>query len=286
YLPKCNPSCNTGKCVNDNVCDCRGTLFKGQYCNEYYLIKRYKIVDNFLIILLFALSVLSVILIFAVIIYRKKSLIKQSGYDFLILILIGTIFNYLHCYFFTKDISRIYECYLNQIFLSIGYSFIYVSILVKTLRIYKIFKGRVKIKKGLKKTSMYFIILGFILIQLAIISLWKITDSVLIENKLTNDNQMYNECYYPLSNKINIIIRFIILFIGSYLAYEIRNVPNNFKEDLAVPVYICCLMNIFSDIYSRLNITKRIEDFFNGITVITYTFIVIWFLYINKFYKL
>eukprot|EP00833_Pecoramyces_ruminatium_P009669 jgi/Orpsp1_1/1183701/evm.model.c7180000086344.1 len=36
YLPTCNPSCNTGKCININVCDCSKSQYIGFYCNEYY----------------------------------------------------------------------------------------------------------------------------------------------------------------------------------------------------------------------------------------------------------
>jgi len=35
YIPQCSPSCNSGKCVNNNLCDCSSTPFIGRYCNEY-----------------------------------------------------------------------------------------------------------------------------------------------------------------------------------------------------------------------------------------------------------
>jgi len=78
YLPKCNPSCNTGICVNDNVCDCGNTNFRGQYCNEYYLLERNDYIDITLIVILCILSGLSSLLIVGVIIYRNKPIIKQS----------------------------------------------------------------------------------------------------------------------------------------------------------------------------------------------------------------
>ncbi|OUM61676.1 hypothetical protein PIROE2DRAFT_12271, partial [Piromyces sp. E2] len=41
YKPKCEPSCqNGGKCINDNICNCDGTLHKGQLCSDYYELGR------------------------------------------------------------------------------------------------------------------------------------------------------------------------------------------------------------------------------------------------------
>ncbi|KAL6626029.1 hypothetical protein U3516DRAFT_809530 [Neocallimastix sp. 'constans'] len=31
YIPKCEPSCNTGECINDNVCNCNKTHYTGNY---------------------------------------------------------------------------------------------------------------------------------------------------------------------------------------------------------------------------------------------------------------
>eukprot|EP00833_Pecoramyces_ruminatium_P000970 jgi/Orpsp1_1/1175002/evm.model.c7180000052278.1 len=40
FKPKCDLSCNAGKCVNNNVCSCEGTPYTGLQCNEYYKLKR------------------------------------------------------------------------------------------------------------------------------------------------------------------------------------------------------------------------------------------------------
>ncbi|ORY63734.1 hypothetical protein LY90DRAFT_505180 [Neocallimastix californiae] len=66
YLPKCFQNCNTGKCLNDDLCDCRDTIFTGKYCNEYYHHKKklfLYIIYNSLTFLLLALSVVSIYLI-------------------------------------------------------------------------------------------------------------------------------------------------------------------------------------------------------------------------------
>eukprot|EP00833_Pecoramyces_ruminatium_P010066 jgi/Orpsp1_1/1184098/evm.model.c7180000088000.1 len=44
YKPICEHSCNTGLCVNENVCNCDGTPYTGKYCNEYLKSERKKII--------------------------------------------------------------------------------------------------------------------------------------------------------------------------------------------------------------------------------------------------
>eukprot|EP00833_Pecoramyces_ruminatium_P015844 jgi/Orpsp1_1/1189876/evm.model.d7180000075160.1 len=31
YIPTCEPSCNSGKCINDNICNCSNTTYTGKY---------------------------------------------------------------------------------------------------------------------------------------------------------------------------------------------------------------------------------------------------------------
>jgi len=43
---------------------------------------------------------------------------------------------------------------------------------------------------------------------------------------------------------------------------------------------------VIIEFVSRLNIYKRAKDFISAIGIIIYTFVVIWFIYITKFYNL
>jgi len=49
YIQKCEYDCNGGRCINNEVCDCRGTKFIGKYCNEYEVLKRISSMDMFFI---------------------------------------------------------------------------------------------------------------------------------------------------------------------------------------------------------------------------------------------
>jgi len=50
---------------------------------------------------------------------------------------------------------------------------------------------------GIKKRTMFIIIFGLLIFQIFIFISWRITNTVEIVNKLTNDHQMYTQCYYP-----------------------------------------------------------------------------------------
>ncbi|ORX42546.1 hypothetical protein BCR36DRAFT_306632, partial [Piromyces finnis] len=78
YKPLCNPMCSNGKCVNDNICDCSGTNFKGALCDEHYTLKRIKILDYFVFILSIFLILSSIVLIIGVLLFRKNTVIKAG----------------------------------------------------------------------------------------------------------------------------------------------------------------------------------------------------------------
>jgi len=77
-MPLCNPMCNTGTCINDNICDCRNTKFKGKLCNERYQLKRLDYIDVPILFICILLIFVKTILIFCVLKYRKEKIIKAG----------------------------------------------------------------------------------------------------------------------------------------------------------------------------------------------------------------
>ncbi|OUM61508.1 hypothetical protein PIROE2DRAFT_12460 [Piromyces sp. E2] len=80
YNPVCIPACVNGICINDNVCDCTNTKFKGNLCNEHYPLKRMKILDLIILILSIFLIVFTIILIIGVLLYHKHTIIKAGNF--------------------------------------------------------------------------------------------------------------------------------------------------------------------------------------------------------------
>ena len=79
YLPKCFQNCNTGKCLNDDLCDCNQTNFKGLYCNEYIQLERNSIVDKIIIAIALVIKFIIIVTTGMTIYYRKQPIIKGGN---------------------------------------------------------------------------------------------------------------------------------------------------------------------------------------------------------------
>ncbi|KAG4108486.1 hypothetical protein H8356DRAFT_919115 [Neocallimastix lanati (nom. inval.)] len=183
YVPKCQPSCNKGLCVNDNICDCTGTFFKGKYCNEYAQLKRNIFYDNILFIISSILIICSVFLIGKIIRHRKREIIRN-----------GTIFNYAYVILRTMKRNHV-VCLLLDICKKLGFSLVFGSILVKTLRIYNALIFNVIILifgyyyiyciRNLKeqyRESTTVPVYTYIIIELLLIFVDKLTNSLIIKD--------------------------------------------------------------------------------------------------------
>ncbi|ORX42549.1 hypothetical protein BCR36DRAFT_306636 [Piromyces finnis] len=136
YKPVCDPMCNSGICINDNICDCSKTKFRGKLCDERYQLKRNKIMDNLTFLLCLILISIQIILIIFVFKFRNNKVIKSGSTDFMIIILCGSLLYSFHIILYSFSRTQL-SCYLISIFKYIGFSLVYGSILVKTYRIYK-----------------------------------------------------------------------------------------------------------------------------------------------------
>ncbi|ORX58414.1 hypothetical protein BCR36DRAFT_277386, partial [Piromyces finnis] len=81
YQPVCNPSCNHGKCINNNLCKCHDTLYTGKFCNEYYQLERIGILDTIIRIITIILLFIIIMLIFITLKYRKNKNIKSGIFN-------------------------------------------------------------------------------------------------------------------------------------------------------------------------------------------------------------
>ncbi|ORX47569.1 hypothetical protein BCR36DRAFT_92865 [Piromyces finnis] len=285
YKPSCEPSCNTGTCINNNICSCNNTLFTGSYCNEYIKLKRISVIDISIRIISIILIIVTIITIFSTIYLRNNPIIKGGSVDFLIIILIGLIFSFSHVFFLTVERTT-NKCYLIHLLNNIGFSLSYGSILVKTIRIYLIF--RIKRRSiGLKKKIMLSIVMTLVIYYIVINLIWYVTGNVSAKSAITEDYKKYQYCSYPDFRVMCIIVNYIVLFLGCYFSYCIRKVKDNFKENLAIPIYAYFIFIGISELANSLyNISVRVQDFFNSTGTIIINSAILLYLYIIKFYTI
>jgi len=94
-MPTCSISCNNGKCVNDNVCDCSKTTFTGLYCDEHYKVERIKIFDILYRIIAIIITIITILCIFGIYRYKNNPIIKGGKKNKIYILFIFILNNYI-----------------------------------------------------------------------------------------------------------------------------------------------------------------------------------------------
>jgi hypothetical protein len=281
HLPFCNPSCNSGECINDNICNCTNPFFTGKHCNEYYQLKKSKLLNIIFMIISLILIMVSIILIGLIILFKLNVIIKAAGPELLIVILIGTIFNYIYVFILALRKTRI-TCTLIYLLKNLGFSLVYGSFLVKNLRVYLIINSNI-LKYRFKNIYTVYIISIITTYHIIVTIIWTITNSIYTEKVLDESYKEYIECFYPRFEMISSLFNSIILAIGCYFAYETRYAEKRYTESLSIPIYVYLIYHIYSEfLYYQVNVSIKPKDLINSIGTIVYSIIVIKYVYIDK----
>ncbi|OUM57304.1 hypothetical protein PIROE2DRAFT_17760, partial [Piromyces sp. E2] len=78
YKPYCD-TCNLGKCINDNLCDCSETKFTGIKCSNRYKQKRPLIIDFFFSLYAYFLISLTILISIFIYFFRDEDVIKADA---------------------------------------------------------------------------------------------------------------------------------------------------------------------------------------------------------------
>ncbi|OUM60025.1 hypothetical protein PIROE2DRAFT_14319 [Piromyces sp. E2] len=113
----------------------------------------------------------------------------------------GNFFNLGYSYLLTIERNSL-TCYLQNIFNNTGFSIVFVTIVVKSLRIYKIFCYGKGTKRAMKNSTMYLIIFSYVSFHLIINIIWIICDKIKLSQGLTDDFKEYKKCTLPKTNII------------------------------------------------------------------------------------
>ncbi|ORX42624.1 hypothetical protein BCR36DRAFT_362122 [Piromyces finnis] len=225
YLPKCNPSCNTGKCININICDCSNSQYVGLYCNEYYKTEKTEILDLVVKIISYSLTFITILLLIGIWVFKKNEKVKAASFDFLVLILIGIIINNMYLIVLTKKQDSVENCVAEYLFKNVGFSLVFGCILGKTLRIFIIFENNRKLKFLIRKKPMYSIVFSILLFHLATTLIMTLKNEVHLniqEITYNGKKQQYNSCSFPPLKKIGYIILFFFkIYIYNNLLIKI-----------------------------------------------------------------
>jgi len=280
YIPTCNPKCaNNGKCVNINVCNCDKTKFIGLYCNLYKQMESVIGMDIFIFILSIVLIISSIILMIVISIKKDNKLIKGGGFEFLIIILIGTILSY--CYSMLSVMKKTETlCYATSILKNLSFSLIFATILIKILRIYYIYYHRrhIVIPRYLMYSFIFSISLFHIVISIIELS---ISDKLLMI-KINDRNEQFKECVYPRIHNFSSIVNMSVIIFGGIITYLNRNLEKVYNENLTLPIYVYILCFILTTLVNSYNIPGNIKTYFEAFSILIYTLTIIYNLYIKR----
>uniref|UniRef100_K3WZR6 G-protein coupled receptors family 3 profile domain-containing protein n=1 Tax=Globisporangium ultimum (strain ATCC 200006 / CBS 805.95 / DAOM BR144) TaxID=431595 RepID=K3WZR6_GLOUD len=187
-------------------------------------------------------GVLSVVFFLAMIFgfaYRNQPIIKRSQYQLLLSLLLGGI---LVCgavwSYAGKPTSTI--CKTRSSSLTYGFTLIFGSLLVKTLRVYRAFLSGAMKRIRLSTSTMFKILGVFFVIDCVIIVVWNAVDLTLPKAVLEKTPQLGGGTVERLRctstsfifTAILLFWKAVVLFAGLYLSFLIRKVSSDFQESV------------------------------------------------------
>lgn len=180
--------------------------------------------------IVFAVACLAILIV--IIHQRKRKVIRFSSHVFSMIMSAGCCLGCLGAipFAFVNDTS----CALRPVIVMITYTMIFVPLLLKTYRVFKIF-GKKKISKVLikdRELAIYFI--GFLLLDAIIIGLWMaFPSSRPVQTRVQNGNNFEDICFSNNNQTIAVTViafKAVLLVIGLLLGYHSRNAPSLFNE--------------------------------------------------------
>jgi len=95
YKPKCEFGCGQkGQCINNDLCDCGDSNFKGKYCNEYIMLGRNTSLDFVFIVMTLIILFIIIVSIGMTVYYRNNPIIKGGNNEINIIQIFNLTFFY------------------------------------------------------------------------------------------------------------------------------------------------------------------------------------------------
>ncbi|KAG4093453.1 hypothetical protein H8356DRAFT_1277749 [Neocallimastix lanati (nom. inval.)] len=203
YYPTCNPNCvNNGKCINVNVCDCSKTYFKGNTCSERYKQERYRYIDVFFKVSSAIIIIITLIVVIGLHHFRNYENIKAASYDFLNIILVGTIINCVYVILLSKEDYRKIDCIIIYLIKNIAFSLIFGSITTKSYRIYYISKMKRRINSKILNSLKFVPTLTLVCVHIIIFLILILLNMIENVKDIDENEKEYVKCSYSQISKL------------------------------------------------------------------------------------
>lgn len=195
---------------------------------------------GFLVILVIAVTVgiLHVVAMGFVYMHRATPIIKRSQYELLELMIFGGLLVCIAAVVYAGKPSHVL-CGLRPVTISTGFTTIFSALFVKSLRVYRVF-----MKSAMKriKVSLFMMLKFFFLffaIDVVIIMAWFAVDfpapktNFIIAREFQGEiDQVRCESSSFIFSALLIFWKALLLFMGLYISFLVRNVSSDFQESM------------------------------------------------------
>lgn len=176
---------------------------------------------------------ISIATLFLVCWFRQSMVIISSTWQFLILIIIGTMIGFGSTYVWIGEPQR-YICALRIWLPPIAFLTILAPLLAKTWRLHRIFSLRDYKVAPIPLSRLVLIVVILLLIQIIICVFWVSLGTLDVVDDPDNSSSVYVVCGANLANKVCAYITYgyngFLLVVGSYLGFRVRKLPKDFNE--------------------------------------------------------
>jgi ABC-type branched-subunit amino acid transport system substrate-binding protein len=190
-------------------------------------------------------------LMLALVIWRESPLLISSTYPFLVLILLGIAVGYGSIYTWIGE-PKEYLCALRIWLPPIAFVMMLAPLLAKTWRLHRIFTlGSLK-TTPIPLWKLVIIVAVLIGLQVAICIAWISAGSIkpVIVNDKNDATVAYKICTQNNNNRISSYVTYgylgLLMLIGAYYAFRVRNLPKDFNESrwIGFSIYNTLLFSI------------------------------------------
>ena len=184
--------------------------------------------------------------VFMFIKYKNSKVIKASGRELSMFILLGAVLTFLNSFIFISPPGNV-NCSLRQILPGLAFCLCYGPLFLKVNRIYRIFSNAKQLEKThmASTLSQVLLVLGIVVFQLIPGCAW-ILKSVPNSVIAYPDHRNYVVLHCPFDHVgffLNLILGVVFMLGSTWYAFKTRAFPGNFNESkyIGISLYIICV---------------------------------------------
>ena len=176
---------------------------------------------------------------------RNHRVIKAAGRELCAILFAGVLLCYVAALLYVAKPS-VASCTARRFIGSVSMTMCYAPVLLRTIRIYRIFKaaqGSVARPSFVSPQSQVLVAFGITAVQILIVIVWIFSDSPAVQENYQYEERTIFECRSKDTHvAINLCYNILLMLISTVYAFKTRNFPRNFNEAkyIGITMYLSC----------------------------------------------